>query len=62
MNTDWRGLYNAPLWLVGDYLTVLAGETLAANPKGKQTVSDALAGYEMETVTEVIEYQNGETQ
>lgn len=30
MNTDYRGFWAAPLWVIGDYLTVIRGEALAA--------------------------------
>jgi hypothetical protein len=57
MRTDWRGYLNTPMEIVEDYLTVMAGEAKRDAPKGKQAISDAPLGFDMETETEVIAYR-----
>lgn len=57
MHVSWREFLATPIEIVEDYRTVLEGEVLAAAPKGKNNISDALPGFDMETETELISYR-----
>jgi hypothetical protein len=57
MKCNWRDFWDAPLWVIGDYLTVMRWEALGTPSSPRTEISDAPPGAEMETVTEVIEYQ-----
>jgi len=48
MHTDWRGYLATPIEIVNDYVTVMEGEVLAAQPRGKHNISDAPPGFDVE--------------
>lgn len=45
MNTDWRGFFDAPLWLVRDYLTVLQGEAAVPTPGRPNEAVSSVGSY-----------------
>jgi hypothetical protein len=54
MNTDYRGFLEAPLSVVFDYLTVMAGEARRAQPGMDGRSEGDPPGFEMETFEEWV--------